>query len=229
VTPSAIEAAGLEKWFGPVPAVRGISLRLERGETLAIFGPNGSGKTTLLRMLAGAVSPTRGTVRVDGGRAALGMLSHQSYLYGLLTAAENLAFFGRLYHLPDLSGRVRRALEEVGLADRAEARVNTFSRGMRQRLALARTLLHDPTVVLLDEPFTGLDVNAARTLRRQLERLRGEGRTVVLVTHNVREGYALADRVAVQRGGRWVLEARCDEIGWDALEERYHDLFSTAA
>ena len=229
MTASAIEASGLEKWFGPVPAVRDISLQVRAGETLAIFGPNGSGKTTLLRMLAGAVSPTRGTVHVPGGRAALGMLSHQTYLYGLLTAEENLSFFGRLYHLPDLRERIRSALSEVGLADRADARVETFSRGMRQRLALARTLLHDPSVVLLDEPFTGLDVNAARTLRGQLERLRAEGRTVVLVTHNVREGYALADRVAVQRGGRWVLEARCDEIGWSTLEERYHSLFSTAA
>jgi heme exporter protein A len=225
----AVQARAVEKWYGPLPAVRGIDLELARGEFLTIFGPNGAGKSTLLRMLCGAVRPTRGTVHLggvelggddDGWRRRIGLLSHQTFLYPGLSAAENLDFYARLYALPDRRTRVADGLREVGLLDRAADRVRTFSRGMQQRLALARTLLHDPEVVFLDEPYTGLDPHASAMLRGVLDRLKDGRRTVVLVTHNLSQGLEQADRVAVQVGGRWVSDERRDEIdgaGWEQV------------
>ncbi|CAN5698727.1 ABC transporter ATP-binding protein [soil metagenome] len=203
----------MEKWYGPLPAVWGIDFALAAGEFLTIFGPNGAGKTTLLRLLCGALRPTRGEVRIEGEplrgggeawRRRIGVLSHQTFLYAGLTAFENLDFYARLYDVEERRSRVERALAEVGLWERRGDRVQVFSRGMQQRLALARTLLHDPAVVLLDEPYTGLDPHAAAMLRAVLERLRDGARTVVLVTHNLSQGLELADRVVVQVGGCWI-------------------------
>ncbi|HLL48877.1 MAG TPA: ABC transporter ATP-binding protein [Longimicrobiaceae bacterium] len=194
-----------------------------------MFGPNGAGKTTLLKMLAGLVRPTRGEVfiageAVTGGdnawRRGIGVLSHQTYLYAGLSAAENLEFYGRLYGLDRLGERVGEALEGVGLWERRGDRVRGFSRGMQQRLALARTLLHDPRVVLLDEPYTGLDPHAAAMLNGVLERLRDGARTVVLVTHNLSQGLELASRVAIQVGGRWISDeprAAVDAARWERV------------
>lgn len=227
---AAIEARAIEKWYGPVPAVRDLSFRIEPGKFVTLFGPNGAGKTTLLRILAGAVRPTRGQVAMFGDpvpgeageawRGRLGMLSHQSFLYAGLTAAENLTLYGRLYGLSDVADHTRQRLDEVGLWSRRNDRVKGFSRGMQQRLALARTLLNDPEVVLLDEPYTGLDPHAAATLRRTLERLKDGARTVVLVTHNLSQGLELADRVVIQVSGRWVLDERAagkDAAGFERL------------
>ena len=233
----AVEARGVEKWYGPLPAVRGIDFALGRGDFLTVFGPNGAGKTTLLRLLCGAVKPTHGAVRVRGGdvaedegaRSRIGLLSHQTFLYPGLSAAENLDFFARLYGLPGRKARVAEALASVGLAERAADRVRTFSRGMQQRLALARTLLHDPEVVLLDEPYTGLDPHAAAMLRRVLERLRDGRRTVVLVTHNLSQGLELADRVAVQVGGRWVSDEPRAAVDAAAFERVYTERVAAAA
>jgi heme exporter protein A len=208
-----IEARALEKRYGPHPAVRRIDFGIAAGEFLTLFGPNGAGKTTLLRLLSGSLRPTSGEVRLGGvplehdehgWRRRIGVLSHQTYLYGQLSAEENLRFYGRLYDLDGLAERIDLRLTEVDLLDRRSALVRTLSRGMQQRLALARTLLHEPELVLLDEPYTGLDPHAARMLRRVLEKLRDGRRTVVLVTHNISQGLELADRVAVQVSGRWV-------------------------
>jgi heme exporter protein A len=206
-----------------------VDFSLSPGEFLTLFGPNGAGKTTLLRMLAGSLRPSAGEIRLGGRpverddagwRRAVGVLSHRSYLYPALTAGENLRLYARLYRLPDARPRVAEALAGVGLGERAEERVRTFSRGMVQRLALARTLLHEPEIVLLDEPYTGLDPHAAGMLRGVLERLKDGRRTVVLVTHNLSQGLELADRVAVQVAGRWVSEeprAAIDAGGFEAL------------
>jgi heme exporter protein A len=232
----AIEARALEKWYGPLPAVRGIGFSLSRGEFLTIFGPNGAGKSTLLRMLCGAVRPTRGAVTVggeevgtsDAARRRIGLLSHQTFLYPGLSAAENLDFYARLYALPRRRERVEAALESVGLADRRADRVRTFSRGMQQRLALARTLLHAPEVVLLDEPYTGLDPHAAAVLRATLDRLRDGRTTVVLVTHNLSQGLEQADRVAVQVAGRWVSDEPRAAVDATAFERVYTERVGAA-
>jgi heme exporter protein A len=209
----ALAVEDLARAFGHVRALRGISFALAAGEVLAVFGPNGAGKTTLLKILAGLLRPDRGTVSIQGRplvrgdalqRRRLGLISHASLCYDGLTAAENLEFYGRLYDLPDPRTAARTALAGVGLQDRADALTWTMSRGMLQRLAIARALLHDPEIVLLDEPFTGLDQRAAAALRDQLVRLRAERRTVVLVTHNLDEGLELATHVAIQVGGRFV-------------------------
>ena len=209
---TALAVQNLARSFGPVRALRGVSFALDRGDVLAVFGPNGAGKTTLLRLLAGLLKADAGEVRIHGSplvrgdgaqRRRIGLISHASLCYDGLTAAENLEFYARLYRLPDPRGVARRALESVGLADRATSLAGTMSRGMVQRLAIARALLHEPDVVLLDEPFTGLDQAAAAALREQLVRLAAGRRTVVLVTHNLDEGLELATHVAIQTRGRF--------------------------
>jgi heme exporter protein A len=209
----ALAVRDLARSFGHVRALRGLDFALGRGEVMAVFGPNGAGKTTLLRLLAGLLRPDRGEVLLTGARLVrgdaaqrrrIGLISHASLLYDGLTARENLEFYGRLYGLPDPRGAAMQALEGVGLAERADSAAVTMSRGMLQRLTIARALLHDPELVLLDEPFTGLDQRAAGALRDQLLRLRQERRTVVLVTHNLDEGLDLATHVGIQVAGRFV-------------------------
>jgi heme exporter protein A len=211
----ALEAVDLVRDFGAVRAVDGVGFSLEPGELLSIFGPNGAGKTSLLSMLGGGLRPTSGVVRIHGSagtrdevRRRIGVLSHETFLYGSLTGRENLRLYGRLYGLPELERLVTERLARVGLEKHGDVHVRTLSRGMRQRLALARTLLHDPDVVLLDEPWTGLDVHAAGVLRDVLGSLRDGRRTVVMVTHDLTAGLELADRVAIQVRGRFAFLER---------------------
>jgi heme exporter protein A len=218
---AVLEAQGLARSYGPIRAVDDISFSLGEGELLTLLGPNGAGKTTLLGMLGGALRPQAGEIRFRGEprnlgetawRREIGVLSHRTFLYSPLSARENLDFYGRLYGLAGLAERVDSRLEEVGLTPHRDRRVRDFSRGMRQRLALARTLLHDPSLVLLDEPFTGLDVHASALLRDVLGRLKDGRRTVVLVTHSLSDGLALADRVAIQVEGRFAFLGARSEI-----------------
>jgi heme exporter protein A len=211
-----LQATGLVRAFGATRVLRGLDLSLTAGETLVVVGPNGAGKTTLLRCLAGLMRPTAGEVRVLGralrggdpeARRPLGLVSHQSLLYDDLTVRENLLVTARLYGLADPGAAADRALDSVGLGPRADESPRLLSRGLLQRAAIARALLHDPRVVLLDEPFTGLDAPGADRLRALLgERVAG-GRALVLVTHHLAEAWALATRVAALVGGRWALEA----------------------
>ena len=219
------EARGITRIFGVVKALDGIDFRLPQGAFVALFGPNGAGKSTLLKILSGALSPTEGDLLEDGAplrtrspewQRRIGVLSHQTFLYPQLTARENLVFFGRMYGVPDLADRAESGLAAVGLEGRGDHPVETFSRGMRQRLALARTLLHDPAVVLLDEPFTGLDAHASAILREALAGLQDGARTVVMVTHNLSEGMRMADTVAVQVRGRIAWWGARDAISGDA-------------
>ncbi len=232
-TVPVLSAAGLVREYGPVVAVDAVDLALAGGEFLTVFGPNGAGKSSLLGMLGGALRPTRGSVEIRGlplaydvpdWRAHVGILSHQGYLYPRLTAEENLRFYGRLFGLDDLERRIPERLARVGLAARASFQARQLSHGMRQRLALARALLHDPDVVLLDEPYTGLDPSAAAVLRDVLAELRDGRRTVVMVTHNLREGLALATRVAIQVAGRFAWEGSVDSDDRDSFELHYHDV-----
>ena len=226
---AALAARGLARSYGHVPALRGVSFALAAGSVLSVFGPNGAGKTTLLRLLAGLLRPDAGEVlvggrRFDRGDAAIrrriGLISHLSLCYEGLTAQENLEFYARLYRLRDPRATARQALESVGLADRAASLAGAMSRGMLQRLAIARALLHQPDIVLLDEPFTGLDQQAAAALRGQLGRLVAEEkRTLVMVTHNLDEGLELATDVAILVAGRFAAcQPRGDAADW---RERY--------
>ena len=232
-TATVVEAEGLVRASGAVLAVDGIDLALEEGDFLTIFGPNGAGKSSLLGMLGGALRPTEGSVHLRGRpldfedpdwRRRIGMVSHRGFLYPRLTAEENLRFYGRLFGLSDLARRVPERLERVGLADRARVAVHRLSHGMRQRLSLARALLHDPELVLLDEPYTGLDPAAAGVLGRVLEELGDSRRTIVMVTHNLTEGLALATRVAIQVAGRIAWQAAAADIDRAGFERRYHEV-----
>jgi heme exporter protein A len=228
---TVLVAEGLTREYGPVLAVDDIDLELEAGDFLTVFGPNGAGKTTLLSLLGGRLRPTKGEVRVGGElldfrntswRARIGILSHQSFMYSHLTLEENLRFFGRLFGLTDLDVRIPSRIAEVGLSNRARFLVRQLSHGMRQRAALARALLHDPEVVLLDEPYTGLDPYAASVLRGVLSSLRDGRRTVVMVTHNLTQGLEMASRLAIQVRGRFAWEGRRAEVDADGFERFYH-------
>lgn len=206
---NAIELEDVWKFYGDFPALRQLAMDVPEGACLALLGRNGAGKTTLLRILAGLTRPGRGVVRVLGAdprdlqvRARMGVLGHGLALYEELSAMENLTLFARLYGLDGASQRAQRWLERVGLGSAAGSLVREFSRGMRQRLALARVFLHEPDVVLLDEPFTALDDRAATALQEVLREALAQGRTVVLSTHQLREALELATHVALLVRGR---------------------------
>ncbi len=227
-----LSAEGLRHAFGEgrgqVVALDGVSFNLTAGQTLAVFGPNGAGKTTLLKVLAGLIRPQQGSVRVAGGRRAIGWIGHQSHLYEQLTVRENLLFWAALYGVPAArrGPRADHVLERLGMGDRADQPVWSLSRGLAQRAAIAKAVIHDPRVLLLDEPFTGLDLAAAAELRALLGELRGGGapgggRVVVLATHNVDEGVELATDVAFQRRGRFVHFAPRAGRGSSDIAEAY--------
>jgi len=199
-------AEGLGHAFGSVRALDDVSFTLHPGQTLAVFGPNGAGKTTLLRVLAGLIRPRAGRAQVEGGRRAVGWIGHQPQLYGQLTVWENLRFWAALYDVPEPDFLLREddLLLRLGLQNYEHRLVRELSRGLVQRVAIARALIHDPRVLLLDEPFTGLDRTAAEEFRELLAEQAAAGRVTVLVTHNVEEGTELATDVAFMRAGRFV-------------------------
>lgn len=207
-----IDIRDLRRDFGGIHALAGVDLRIEPGERRAVIGPNGAGKTTLLRMLAGLLRPTSGSgmvagVALPGGaelRAAIGYISHASMLYAALSARENVELTARLFGMRDARAAAMRALERMALSDRAEMPVRQLSRGMQQRVSIARATVHDPRVVLLDEPFTGLDDSGSAALGAHLAALRAAGTTMVLVTHQIAEGLALATHAAIMRAGALV-------------------------
>ncbi len=217
-------AEGLEKRFGAFAALRGIDFTLPEGETLAILGPNGAGKSTLLRLLAGLSNPTAGALLRRGGaskRVGVGYLGHATLLYPELSARENLIFAARLQRLADAAARADRLLEEEGLQDAAHRLAGTFSRGMSQRLSIARARIHDPSLLLLDEPYTGLDATAAERLSGRLRGLKRGGRSLVLVTHDLHQASQLADAALVLRDGRVVHRARGEDMASDTLAGAY--------
>jgi heme exporter protein A len=215
-----IEVRRLVKTFGLKPVLRGVDFRAQAGEFVALLGPNGAGKTTMLRILATLSRPTMGEVRLAGHalpaqaaevRRLLGVVSHQPLLYGDLTAEENLRFYARMYGLSDGAGRAAEVLDSVGLAPRRRDLVRQFSRGMQQRLAIGRALLHDPQVMLFDEPYTGLDQDASRMLDEVLRRVAVAGRTVVMTSHDLPRAADLATRIDVLSRG--VIAASVPQAG----------------
>jgi heme ABC exporter ATP-binding subunit CcmA len=211
-----IETHALVKAYDLLPVLRRLDLVISRGEFVALLGPNGSGKSTLIRLLAALSKPTAGTIHIGGWqlpreahavRAQIGLVSHKPLLYDNLTARENLRFFGRLYNLPDTSDRIADLLARVGLGKRGDDLVRTYSRGMQQRLSIARALLHRPDVLLLDEPYTGLDQDASLTLDGLLQEAQRGGHTVLMATHQIDRATRLASRIIILSRG---------VIGYDA-------------
>ena len=227
---SLIVARGLEKRFGPVRALRALDLEVRAGSTLAVIGPNGAGKSTLLRLLSGLTRPSGGALRVGRGkgdrrsrRGQVGLIAHATFLYPALTARENLILAARLYGVANPSERANALLEEQELAGVAERRAGGFSRGMAQRLSIARGLVHDPEIVLLDEPFSGLDPRAASRLAERVGALRTARRTVVLVTHDLARAAELADETLLLVGGQSVSLPSQASRDPAALERHYRE------
>jgi heme exporter protein A len=207
----AIEVSGITRQWGASRVLRGLDLRVPWDQRVAVLGGNGAGKTTLLRILATLTRPTAGQVRIGGlalpeqataVRRHLGLVAHQTFLYDELTVHENLVFYGRLYGLSDPTPAIAAVLEQVGLTHRAGDRVRTLSRGLQQRAALARAVLHDPPILLLDEPDTGLDLGGAEILPRLLVDRQGRPRTVLLTTHHLERAWVLADRLVILANGK---------------------------
>ena len=227
---SRLEAKGLVRRFSRLRAVDGITFDLQAGELLTIFGPNGAGKTTLLNILAGVMCPDEGQVLLDGNvvvgserqwRKEFGLVTHQTMLYDRLTAVENLSFYSKLFSQEDSERRIRDAREGLKIKEVADQPVGSLSRGFQQRIALARALLHDPKILLLDEPYIGLDLYASRLLRDLISQLKDGERTVVLVTHNFGQGLELADRIAIQVSGQFIFTGSSDGVELTEFEDFY--------
>ncbi len=227
-----VELAEVSRHYGRRRAVTKISFTVSHGEILGLLGPNGAGKSTLIAMLATLVLPTSGTIRYGGQSAAegggalrgcIGLLAHELHLYGELSAAQNLNFFAQLHGL-DPQTVVPAALEQAGLTDRATDVVSSFSRGMRQRLGLERALINGPSLLLLDEPFTGLDDRAVTAVSSRIKRIAAGGAIVVLATHDLDVADGLVTRSAIIKDGRLV----SDEPATGGLRSRYRALVSHA-
>ncbi|MDR2106808.1 MAG: ABC transporter ATP-binding protein [Coriobacteriales bacterium] len=231
VSPPALELDALSKAFGSRKALDQVSLALPQGAFLSIFGPNGAGKTTLLRILSTLARPSSGTARIlgfdlreqpDDIRERIGLISHRSLLYPDLTAEENLSIAARLYGVIEPAQRVTQMLATVELTARRHDPVRSFSRGMTQRLSIARALIHDPQLVLLDEPYSGLDPHAVGILDGLLAATR-PGRSFVMVSHDLRKGFDLASHVLILARGRTVVFAPAGELGFEDFAARYHE------
>jgi heme exporter protein A len=232
-----VETEGLARAFGGRRAVDGVSFNLGAGECLALFGPNGAGKTTLLRLLAGLLSPSAGSCRVGGmtlrdgreARAQVGLVSHASMLYAALSARENVEFAAKMYGLSDPAGAAREALATMRVLDRAEAPVRALSRGLQQRVSIARAIVHAPRLLLCDEPYTGLDEVGSAALTEALAERRESGASLLLVTHNLSEGLALATHVAIMRRGRFVRYETRTDVDAASYASEYRELVTLDA
>ena len=229
---NAIEVRHLRKAFGTLKAVDGIDFELKQGEFLTVFGPNGAGKTTLIKILAGLTQPSSGTAKVAGFdiaeghpemRKEIGIISHATALYADLTPLENLIFFARMHGLKQPEDRALKVIDEVGLSPRRNDRVRTFSRGMLQRLSIARAVLHDPAILFLDEPFTGLDLHATNVLKEHLQRLHDRHRTILMTTHDISCGLEMCDKVALQVQGKFAFLENIADVDKDQFESIYFD------
>ena len=230
---AAIEIRNLTKSFGSHVALRDVDLAVAEGEFLTMVGPNGAGKTTLIRILATLSRPTSGEVWVDGWNLAdgaaevrqrIGLVSHQPLLYGDLTAEENLRFYSRMYNVPEPENRIEEVLEQVGLLARRRDPVRTLSRGMQQRLAIARAILHRPAVMFLDEPYTGLDQQAAAMLDEVMRMVGTVSRTVLMTTHDLNRGLDMSDRVAILSGGQLVYQSPRADLDEASFRQVYREV-----
>jgi len=235
--PLAFKIQGLTKSFGNRQALRGVDLEIEAGKSVVIFGPNGAGKTTLMKILATVMNPTSGTILVNGLdlkqhaweiRRNVGIITHQTLLYGNLTGYENLQFYGRMFDVADLPARIREIISVVGMTARQHDRVATLSRGMQQRFAIARALLHKPSIVLMDEPETGLDQEAIPLLWNAMPDEGGRRRTIILVTHSLERGLELGDRIIILDRGKIVFEGVREALDLARLQATYRNSTSVS-
>ena len=223
----ALDSQAIGKTFGHFTALGDVTLQIPRGEFVTLFGRNGAGKTTFLKIAATLMRPTRGALLIEGidirkeperARRHIGFLSHNTFIYRDLSAIENLRFFCRLYGVDDSNDRLMGLLERVGLRRRANDTVRSFSRGLQQRVGIARVLLHEPSLILLDEPYTGLDAQAMVMLNEVLDEIVKAGRTVMLTTHDLEQGLRAATRVLIIDRGKIVMSSHA---GDPAVREAY--------
>ena len=228
-----IEVRGITRSFGKIIALENVDLNIKEGEFLTIFGPNGAGKTTFIGVLSTLVKPTSGkilfygkSVRDDSNhlRRSIGVIEHQPLLYTQLTARENLKFYGRMYGVDRLEDRIDEVLEEINLQHRANDLSGTFSRGMLQRLSIARAMIHRPAIYLLDEPYSGLDQHSGDKLRDMLASLKAQGKTIVMTTHNLERGFELSDRNVIMVRGKIEYDKPSEGMDVDTVREIYYDL-----
>ncbi|MFH1287785.1 MAG: ABC transporter ATP-binding protein [bacterium] len=207
---NVIEVKHISKYFGKKAALNSVNLSLSSGESLTLFGPNGAGKSTLLKIMSTLLHPSSGDVTIRGIsinkdkpaiRKYIGVISHDSFLYGNLTAEENLSFYGKLYGVENLKDRVDELLEKFNLGVHRDTLVRVFSRGMSQRLAIARSIIHNPMIVFLDEPYTGLDPQASDSLTDILNTFHQEKKTMIITTHDLEKGWVTATKIAILAGG----------------------------
>jgi heme exporter protein A len=226
-----IEIRKLVKAFGNRAVLKGVDLTVSEGEFLTLVGPNGAGKTTLMSVISTLTKPTGGMVNIagydlaDGAvqlRRQMGLVSHKTLLYDDLSAEQNLRFYARMYDVADADARIEVVLRRMGLWGRQRDPVRTYSRGMQQRLAIARSMLHDPPILLLDEPDTGLDQHAAAMLTDLLHEVGATRRTVLMTTHNLQRGLELGDRVAILAGGRIAFQASKSDLNSKQFRDIYY-------
>jgi ABC-type multidrug transport system ATPase subunit len=236
LTAWAIEVEALSKSFGHNRALSDINLKVGRGEHVTVFGPNGAGKTTLVKVLSTLSKPSSGTVRVDGEdvrndpvkiRRRISLVSHETFLYDDLTVYENLRFYGKMYDVPDLDAQVREVISLVRLTPRLYDRVGILSHGMQQRVSIARAIIHNPSILFLDEPEVGLDPQAVVMLRDVLESVNTPERTIVMTTHNLKQGIEMGDRVVILDRGKIVYRASSDDIDTAHFQEIYESYTGT--
>lgn len=227
----------LAKRFGRKKVLLDFNLNVEKGEFIVLFGPNGAGKTTLIKILSTLSRPTSGTISINGYdlredsievRESIGVLSHNPLLYEDLTLKENLIFFSRMYGLKKDKKAIKSLIDDVGLLHRSNDKVGEFSRGMKQRAAVARVILHDPPVLLLDEPYTGLDFKAWDMLSGMLDRFHKKEKTILLITHNVELGYSIGDRLAVLSKGKIVYDVKKQDVDIETFKKRYKEIMEGA-
>lgn len=208
-------ASDITKSFGRLKVLNGLNLTIERGDRYILFGSNGAGKTTLIKILSSILPADSGDLTIFGRnikkpskeiKSLIGFMSHEPFLYNELTAWENLNFYASLYSVKDKEERIKSLLNEVGLSHRVNDRIGSFSRGMKQRLSIARTILHSPEIIFLDEPYTGLDIRAQEILNNLILRLNHEGKTFFLITHDINKGFEIANRRGLLSQGHIVYE-----------------------
>lgn len=230
-----VEFKKVNKKYGHIHALRDVSVSLNKGEFVSVFGPNGAGKSTFLKLLCTMTPPTSGQILYentplnklqDSFRSRFGVISHQPFLYSELTALENLRFYAKLYNVQNIDERIKVLLDKVELYKRRNDKVRGYSRGMLQRLSITRALLHDPEIVVLDEPYTGLDTHASDILTRILMELFDDHKTIVMVTHNMKQGYDAASRLAIIKGGKLVFNEQKANISVQEFDERYIEAVS---